>query len=339
MSFRVLELFSGAGGLALGLKQAGWKHIAAIEMDSIAATTFRQNFPNCDVLVENIRDVDFSKFSMSIELVAGGPPCQPFSVAGHQKASNDDRDCVPDFIRVVGQVQPHMFLMENVAGLAMTRHRIYLRNVLEKFEKLGYIVRHEVLDAADYGVPQHRKRLIVVGTKEMAFSFAAVQKAKHLIPARAVLSEFPPDQGNLAIVSYAKNPVMRPSPFAGMMVNGGGRPINLDKPCQTIPASAGGNRTHIVDWNGILIRYHDRLLRGGMPLKGTVKGVRRLSVRESARLQTFPDSFSFSGARSAQYRQIGNAVPPQLGKSIGEALLQMLKNPSDFIRGDDTLGL
>jgi DNA (cytosine-5)-methyltransferase 1 len=339
MSYRVLELFSGAGGLALGLKQAGWNHVAAVEMDPIAATTFRQNIPNCNVMVENIRDINFSKFNMSIDLVAGGPPCQPFSVAGHQKASDDARDCVPDFIRVVGQVQPQMFLMENVAGLAMARHRAYLRNVLTRLEKLGFIVRHEVLDAADFGVPQHRKRLIIVGTKHIPFSFSAIRKASKFVPARAVLSEFPPDQENRAIVTYAKNPVMRPSPFAGMMVNGGGRPINLDAPCQTIPASAGGNRTHIVDWNGVLIRYHDRLLSGGMPLKGNVKGVRRLSVRESARLQTFPDTFDFFGTHSAQYRQIGNAVPPQLGKSIGEALLKMLDNPSEFVQMDDTLGL
>jgi DNA (cytosine-5)-methyltransferase 1 len=339
MKFRVLELFSGAGGLALGLEQAGWSHVAAVEYDSVAAETFRNNFPHCDVVVENIRKLEFHGYRGNIELLAGGPPCQPFSVAGHQRAFEDDRDCVPDFVRAVSQVQPQMFLMENVAGLALARHRAYLHNVLLQLESHGYLVRHAVLDAADYGVPQHRNRLIIIGTRDVPFSFSSIPQIAVPKPAREVLTELPPDEPNHAIVTYAAKPVMRPSPFAGMLVNGGGRPINLDRPSQTIPASAGGNRTHIVDWNGVLLKYHTRLMAGHEPLNGVVKGVRRLSVRESARLQSFPDSFAFSGTRSAQYRQIGNAVPPQLGKAIGESLHRFLVNPTESVLNDDSLGL
>ena len=135
----------------------------------------------------------------------------------------------------------------------------------------------------------------------------------------------PHDLANRAIVTYAKQPVMRPSPYAGMLVNGGGRPINLDEPSQTMPASAGGNRTHILDPQGVLLEYHAELLAGGKVRAGVVPGVRRLTVRESARLQSFNDDFEFIGKQSLRYRQVGNAVPPLLAAAVGRAIwTQML---------------
>ena len=177
-------------------------------------------------------------------------------------------------------------------------------------------------------MPQERMRLLVVGTRGAGFKFPNAtfgpgKKFKYL-SAHEAIEGAPEDEPNKAIVTYAKKPVLRPSPFAGMLVNGGGRPIDLESPSQTIPAYAGGNRTHIVDRKKILVQYHSHLIDGGKPRSGLVEGVRRLTVRESARLQTFPDKFTFTGTRSAQYAQVGNAVPPKLAKSVGVRIRKYL---------------
>lgn len=319
-----IDLFSGAGGLSLGLEQAGWNPVLAVELDQQACQTYAANFPSATVFSGDICSVDFHRFRGTVDLVAGGPPCQPFSVAGSQRSFHDPRDMLPQFVRVVREVQPRAFLIENVAGLASARHRAYLDQIVSELAELGFHVDIHVVNAADYGVPQERKRIFALGTRESEFEFPAPthgpNRSKPFVPAQEALSDAPFDEPNRAIVTYAKKPVLRPSPWAGMLVNGGGRPINLDKPSQTIPASAGGNRTHIIDPDGVLLDYHAHLVGGGAPRKGRVGGVRRLTVRESARLQSFPDDFVFLGKRSAQYRHVGNAVPPQLAQAVGTAL-------------------
>lgn len=325
---RSVDLFCGAGGLTHGLRQAGWDTAAAVEFDAAACLTYSRNFPEVHLIPGDIRAVDFSEFAYEVDLVAGGPPCQPFSVAGNQRAHDDPRDCIPAFVRAVSEMAPPAFMMENVAGLASRRHALYLEFVLRQLADLGYFVERQIVDAADYGAPQHRRRLIIVGMRESAFIFPEPThgpgRATPHMSAAMALEGAPEDEPNRAKITYAKRPVMRPSPFAGMLVNGGGRPIDLSQPSQTIPASAGGNRTHIVDVHGELSKYHEYLVAGGSPLQGIVPGVRRLTVRESARLQCFPDEFEFVGPQSSRYRQVGNAVPPVLGRIMGEALRDQL---------------
>lgn len=326
MNPNAIDLFAGAGGLSLGLRQAGWNVIAACEFNPSAAATYRRNF-GADAVYGDARDVSWSQYKGKVQLVAGGPPCQPFSVAGRQMASADERDMLPEFVRAVREIEPSVFLMENVAGLVTGRNLPYLREKISELEVLGYHVEVEVLNAADYGVPQHRRRVIVLGSRKAAprHPFPTHDGIKReRISAREALEGVPFDLPNNAITTYAKTPILRPSPWAGMLVNGGGRPINLDEPSQTIPASAGGNRTHIIDRDGVLLKYHSLLMRGGKVRAGVVKGVRRLTIRESARLQSFPDDFLFVGERSAQYRQVGNAVPPLMAKAIGKSLLEVV---------------
>lgn len=324
---RSVDLFAGAGGLSLGLKMAGWETVVANDFDPAACATYRRNFPDVKVLEGDVRSVDWSVLRGQVELVAGGPPCQPFSVAGNQRASDDARDMIPEFIRAVKEIQPPLFLMENVGGLVASRNFAYFDAKLEELRNLGYSVKYSVLNSAHFGVAQERLRVIVIGsrTKDPYFPNATHgTQAQPFISSREAIHGSPPDTPNTAIVTYAKTPVIRPSPWAGMLVNGGGRPIDLDAPSQTIPASAGGNRTHIVDQEGVLLDYHAHLINGGSPREGIVQGVRRLTVRESASLQSFPHDFHFEGRKSAQYRQVGNAVPPLLAKAVGEATLHLL---------------
>ncbi len=296
-----IDLFSVAGGLTLGLHDAAIDTVAAFEIDSAATETYKSNFPDVELCVQDVRDVDFSAFAGEVDIVAGGPPCQPFSVAGNQRAQMDTRDCVPEFVRAVREIRPKMFMMENVFGLATQRHSGYLDGVVAELEAAGYRVSHGVLDAADYGVPQNRRRLFIIGGRQCDVSLPTPTHGADLTPQLAAgraLSGAPSDAPNRAKVTYAKQPVLRPSPFAGMLVNGGGRPIDLSLPAQTIPASAGGNRTPILDVDGVLVEYHQHLADGGKPRSGLVQGLRRLTVRRARCLPAFSDSFEFTGKQS-----------------------------------------
>lgn len=327
MSLTALDLFAGAGGLSLGLHNAGWQIIAAVESDTWAMETYRRNFFDTKMF-SDIRRVDFTQFS-GIDLIAGGPPCQPFSVAGKQLSAYDPRDMVPQFIRAVTEVMPRTFLMENVPGLLTQRNILYTKKVIAQLEDVGYVVRYKKLIASHYGVPQHRERVFFIGMRQgEMFSFPepshGPSTSHSFVSAGQALQNVPDCEPNIAIVTYAKNPILRPSPWAGMLVNGQGRPINLEEPSLTIPATAGGNRTHIVDPEGVLLEYHRYLINGGKPRYGVVEGVRRLNLRESARLQSFPDDFIFAGTKTRQFTQVGNAVPPLLAEAIGKALMQSL---------------
>lgn len=316
---KAVDLFSGAGGLTLGLKNAGWDVVGAIEFDKYATATHHHNLPGTKTLRTDVRDVDWSQFQ-GVGLVAGGPPCQPFSVSGKQLGDQDLRDMVPEFLRIVSIVQPRAFVMENVKGLASTKFSGYLKDAINRFRKLGYVVEHRVLNAADYGVPQFRQRLFIVGTLTGTFKFPepthGPSRGHAWVTVEEAIKDAPTDDPNRAKVAYCKNPILRKSPYAGMLLNGKGRPLDLGSPSLTIPASAGGNRTHVIDPGKELVRYHTELMNGGKARQGVVPGCRRLTLRECARLQGFPDDFVFLGPKSKQFSQVGNAVPPLLAEAV-----------------------
>ena len=322
-----VDLFAGAGGLSLGLHTSGWDVVAAVEWDTWASRTYQANFPGTQMFTD-VRNVDFRIFS-GIDLIAGGPPCQPFSVAGKQLASDDPRDMVPQFVRAVHEARPRAFLMENVPGLLTQRNVAYTKRVISQLEDLGYSVKFRKLVASQYGVPQERERVFFIGVRERAtFLFPEAthgpKTVRPFVSVAQALEGVPLCDPNRAIVTYARKPILRPSPWAGMLVNGQGRPLNVRAPSLTIPATAGGNRTHILDVQGVLFAYHAELLQGGKPREGLVLGVRRLNLRESARLQSFPDSFTFTGPKTRQYMQVGNAVPPLLAGAVTKALYTCL---------------
>lgn len=328
-TLRALDLFSGPGGLTLGLKEAGIEPIAAVESRPEAVATYKKHTADAEHYCKDIREVDVSKYRGAARLVYGGPPCQPFSTGGLRKSTSDKRNMIPAFLAAIAAVRPEVVLMENVPGLVVASRIHYLHDILGQLKKLGYQTSYRVLNAAHYGVPQKRRRLFVIASKGKAFWFPKpthgpgtgtpmVATSTVVHPDRP-LGE-PPD----CPVVYAKYPDLRPSPYAGQIYNGGGRPIDLNEPCHTILASAGGYKTHWVDTENVAPRYNRHLKNGGKPWEGSVPGARRLTIEESALIQTFPPWLTFSGSRSAQYSQVGDAVPPLLARIVGQSLLRQL---------------
>jgi DNA (cytosine-5)-methyltransferase 1 len=328
-----IDLFSGAGGLTLGLKEAGFEVAAAVEFKKDAMDTFCGHSPDAIHYNQDVRTVDFTKFKGQVPFVSGGPPCQPFSLGGLRRADKDRRDMIPEFIRCLREVQPEAFLMENVPGLLTKHTRPYFESVLTQLSSLGYRLNWGVLNAADYGVPQKRRRLFVLGARHMFLRFPRSThgegtKKRH-IASKQLLKSKPVGEVPNCPVKYASYPDLRPSPYAGQLYNGGGRPIDPDGPCHTILASSGGYKTHWVDTEGIAPKYHAHLSKGGKPWVGEVPGARRLSVEECAMIQTFPADLAFAGSRASRYTQVGDAVPPVLGAALGQAIMFQLMGKID----------
>jgi len=321
MTITAIDLFSGAGGLSLGLEAAGISSKMAVEIMPDAAATYQSIFPNVDVCRHDIRNVNFRDWQ-GVDVVAGGPPCQPFSIGGLRRGREDSRDFLPEFVRAVLEVRPRAFIMENVPGLAA--FGAYLDSVLSPLKGIYTISQPQLVNAADYGVPQQRKRLIIVGSRDGIEFRMPTGNQDAYVPAGSVLSTAPIGEPNPSKIVYAKRPDLRPNPYHGHLFNGGGRAIDLDKPSPTILAAAGGNKTHFLDLEDRVPAYHRHLRLGGEPYSGELPGARRITVLESAALQTFPDWVRFHGSRSSQYKQVGNAVPPRLAQATAEAVLEQL---------------
>jgi DNA (cytosine-5)-methyltransferase 1 len=317
----VLDLFAGAGGLSMGLAEAGFTAVAAVEANADACATYRAHHPGTKLYEQDVATVDLATMKGQVAVVAGGPPCQPFSVGGKRLAACDPRNGVPQFVRAVAEIRPQAFVMENVAGLA-TRSA-YLAGVVDELAGLGYAVEWQVMEAVGFGIPQLRRRLFVVGARGGRFCFPAPQGPP--VPAGSVIDPGRPlGQPNTSPVTYARNPSLRPGPYHGHLWNGGGRPVDLRRPAPTMLASMGGNKTPWVDTLGIVPAYHAHLVAGGPARHGRVPGARRITVDEAALVQGFPAGTTFCGPRSSQYRQVGNAVPPPLARAVGTALHEVL---------------
>ncbi|WP_122672333.1 DNA cytosine methyltransferase [Pseudomonas viridiflava] len=326
----VIDLFSGPGGLSLGLRQAGFKVIANVEFNKDAMATYISHDVDSEHFNQDIQTVSFERYRGKVDLIAGGPPCQPFSVGGLRKAAGDSRDMIPEYIRCLREVQPEAFIMENVPGLTLKRTRPYFDRILSELADCGYFINWAIVSAADYGVPQKRKRLFVLGCKHKQLLFPAPthgpNASKPHLGTFEVLGTAPIGEAPDCPVVYAKSPDLRPSPYAGHVFNGGGRAIDPSGPCHTILASSGGHKTHWIDTLGIVPEYHAHLKAGGAPRTGHLPGARRLSVQECALIQTFPVDLQFSGKRSAQYKQVGDAVPPVLAFAIADAVYKQLQD-------------
>jgi len=345
-----ISLFTGAGGMDVGFSRAGFNVVWANEIDTDACETYRLNHDG-EIECGDIRNFigKLSSFE-NIDLVFGGPPCQGFSVAGKMDPNDERSKLIFSFMDVVEKVKPKAFILENVKALAVLEKWAPVRNALfEKARFLGYDFTELVLlNATDYGVPQKRERMFLIGiknaksiTKSMTgFSEYLKKYQKKALPIRELFTELGPvgTEKNQKIcrakITLAREPILRRSAYAGMIFNGAGRPIDADGYSNTLPASMGGNRTPIVDENQIfngggswIENYHSKLWAGERPEDVTPPNyLRRITVEEAARIQTFPEDYKFSGRQNSIYSQIGNAVPCDLAHAVGAALQDVLND-------------
>ena len=335
----------------LGFIRAGFRVVWANDFDYDSCETYRQNIDS-HIVYSDIDGIPLEKIP-NADLVIGGPPCQGFSVAGKMDPNDPRSKMVWHFIRIIEKKRPKYFVMENVKALgAHRRWSLTLSTILAEFSRIGYRVQYSILNAADYGVPQFRERVFFVGTclPDGSLGFPAPTHTNNWVSAREVLSDLPPagKPGNegmcTAQIAFASQPVLRRSPYAGMLFNGQGRPINLDRPAPTMHASMGGNKTPILDLRQLrgseeepwIVGYHRRIMNGEMPGQQEVPDyMRRFTVKEAARVQSFSDDFRFCGKQSSQFRQIGNAVPPRLAYCIGQTILGfMMGVDSHVVQGN-----
>ena len=295
----VLDLFAGCGGLALGFESHGFETLG-FEMDADCCATYRHNLHGDCVQVKLNPGYIFPK----AQVVIGGPPCQPFSVGGHQNGIRDARDGFPVFISAIEQAQPDIWMFENVRGL-MYRNKDYLDAVIAELESLGYVVEFRLLNAVNHGVPQNRERVIVVGHRG-EFHYPMPQNKRvtagdalaELATQTTTDSKFLTDSMNVYVAKYEK---------ASSCITP--RDLHLDRPARTVTcrnlAGATGDMHRVVLPDGRR---------------------RRLTVREGARLQSFPDWFEFQGSETSCFNQVGNAVPPMLAYSIAASFRDYLQS-------------
>ncbi len=288
----VLDLFAGCGGLSLGFEAAGYKTIG-YEMIESASQTYSNNLIGncfCQRLNVGFRYEDADK----IDIIIGGPPCQPFSVHGKQLGMNDARDGFPIFLDAISRLKPKIFLFENVRNLAFS-HKWYLDLIVSELKKLGYLLEFRCLNAVDFGVPQNRERLIVVGHKS---KFTYPTKGKVQTTVSQAIGDtmtkcfedslfLTPAQDKYISIYEAKSHCKRP------------RDLYPDIPARTITCRNLAGATSDM----LRVRLPDGRRR-------------RITEREAARLQSFPDWFIFTGNETQKFNQIGNAVPPLLAYKI-----------------------
>lgn len=358
---KAVSLFTGAGGMDVGFQQAGFEVVWANELMPHAAATYSSNHPNAALHCGNLVGLmDKLPPKDDIFCVFGGPPCQGFSVAGKMDLADERSQLVFSFMDVVQQLSPEVFVMENVKALAKLSKFEHVREELvQRAIEMGYEAKFYLLNARDFGVPQSRERVFFIGFKRTSgiiFDPRRFDKYKRPPPSvRAILSRIGPagtEQNPLtckARITLAANPVLRKSPYAGMLFNGLGRPMNIDGVSCTLPASMGGNKTPIVDEAHVFdgkpswVEWYHNMLRQGacaLDLKDAPNNLRRLTLREAAALQTFPSDYIFAGPTSSQYTQLGNAVPCQLAYAVAAAIVDAAKvSPLKSSEGQQSLVL
>jgi DNA (cytosine-5)-methyltransferase 1 len=305
-----LELCAGAGGQAIGLERAGFGHAGLVEINKHCCQTLRLNRPQWKVIEQDLRHFDGSEFK-GVDLLAGGLPCPPFSVAGKQLGKLDERNLFPDAIRVIEECQPKAVMIENVRGILDAVFDDYRNHVEKQLERLGYRPGWRMYNATDFGVSQLRPRVLFVAVRsDLQDSFCWPMPGFGLTPTVGeVIGDLMAANGWKGARQWAKRAnVIAPTVVGGSHKHGG---PDLG-PTRARKAWASLNVDGIGIWNEA-------------PGPDFV-GMPRLTVRMVARLQGFPDAWEFAGGKTAAYRQVGNAFPPAVACAVAEQIMKCLRS-------------
>lgn len=321
--FTAIDLFAGAGGTALGLSNAGFKHVLLNEFDKNAAQTLRQNRPDWNVVEGDVANIDFKPFVDEVDLLEGGFPCQAFSYAGKKRGFEDTRGTLfYEFARAVQETRPKIAIGENVRGLLGHDEGRTLSTMVAVLQGLGYDVNYRVLRGQYFDVPQKRERLIIIAVRsDLKLPILFPKERDYIVslwdaigdrPAgpgqeyspykRSVMEQVPPGGYWRDLPDHLQRDYLKGSYHLGGGKTGMARRLSWDEPSLTLTCNPAQKQTE---------RCHP-------------EETRPLNVREYARIQTFPDNWEFAGSVSAQYKQIGNAVPVNLGYHLGQAAKAML---------------
>lgn len=325
-NYSVVELFAGAGGTALGFDNAGLQHSLLVEIDKNAINTLRSNKPKWKVMAGDITDMSFK--TIKADIVEGGFPCQSFSYAGKGVGFGDIRGTLFfQFARVVQEIKPKIAIGENVRGLLRHDNGRTLETMVKTLEKIGYKVAYRVLRSQYLDVPQKRERLIIIGVrKDLNLPILFPKEKNYTISVREALRKVPKSPGQT--YPDKKHKILSMVPPGGYWKD---LPINIQKEYMMKSYYLSGGKTGMarrLSWDEPSLT-----LTTSPAQKQTErchpKETRPLTVREYARIQTFPDKWEFSGSVNSQYKQIGNAVPVNLGYHIAQSAIAMLEKKYD----------
>lgn len=304
-----IEICAGAGGQAIGLEQAGFDHLALVEIESIACDTLLLNRPNWNVIKKDVKEFSGLQFK-SVDLLAGGVPCPPFSIAGKQLGHLDERDLFPEALRLVKECNPKAVMLENVRGLLDIKFREYRRHILNELYKMGYRCDWRLVNASDYGVSQLRPRAILIALKKEYFEYFK-WPAKNENPPLTVGELLYDEMASSGWEnvdnwkSIANN--IAPTLVGGSKKHGG--------------ADLGPTRSK-KSW--ALLGVDGKGLADIPPINGS-KAMPRLTLKMTALIQGFPKNWQFAGKKTPAYRQVGNAFPPPVAKAIGHSIKKALE--------------
>ena len=333
---KILSLFSGAGGLDLGFRNAEFKIVLSNENDKDTYATYDYNFPKTKHIKDSIKNLKGSILEEGFDGIIGGPPCQSWSEAGKQKGINDPRGRLfYEYVRILKIVKPRFFLAENVSGMLHKKHSNALKNITDQFKENGYNINFQLVDAVDFGVPQNRKRVFIVGIKkelQRSFTFPSIKLFKNPETLRDCLKGLPKpipalekNKTNFKNINLKQNLIHNNEYMIGgfsTIFMSRNRVRDWNEPSYTI--QAGGRHAPIHPDAPKMIKVKKDKFKF---CENNLNKYRRLSVRECARIQTFPDEFIFFYNQiSAAYKMIGNAVPVKLSEVFALEIKKQLFN-------------